>query len=974
LVLSAGPIGTKPYVDLGPSDNVAWDQPRVAVQFITDAEEVIGPNIFNSWLLDTGANSTLVFRTAVSDMNELPPRYTTEGVFHEIGVGGIQEFDVSSPYRFDFAGASGIRNTLPDTRVLSDPDNDISIFGPWGIVGMPAMTDRVTTFDFTGWTDLPDLLDLLMKTEFGDTLPPYVGDRYSVKVDNRVSFAPEPQVVSGIHPPSWADIPFLTGQLAHNDKVVEGNFLYDTGAQVSILSTAMALGLDLDSNLDGVLNEFDANFARYETVGGIGGTRTVPVMLIDEVHIPTEEGPDLVWTDLQWLILDIVDGIDAVFGFDNMTSGWIEAFSISGQSGYIMQAHADFRSWSTTGEGLIHFDINPEIHTLVDPSGPGAEINESGGLTTVSESNVDDTYEIVLTQPPTADVTVTLLSSSQVTAVDAAHPNNDYLVFTPANWNVAQVVQVAAIDDPFQESFHRGHVRHMSASDDSNYQNAGMPRVVVNIIDNDFPGVMIIPSEGATEVAEGGATDTYELVLAHPTTNDVYIELEHLSNQVTAVSAVGGSDTLVFTPANWDDPQAVLVTAVEDALAEGPHVGYITHRISTSDAGYQQAFALQELAFISDNDDDDVTPPKVLDVIAGSSSSGSGFIDAVDGGGVGGGNGMGLSLPGSEQLRNLTGTAINRIYIEFSEDVSASFTDAHLALAGTNVADYMTSAVLTYGVDGPNIGTITLSSPIANDALILAIFDTLTDTAENALDGEWTTGVSLESGNGAAGGQFNFRIDVLPGDVNDNGGVNTIDVLQTNAEIGTVVASQDDAIYDVNGNGGVNITDVLTINARVGTILPAAPQIPSPSPVGAAAGGLAAAGELGLAGRPFIFRIERPSVGGLPGIDRLPLQTDPFGSGVDFSIPSGPFAAAGSNDSADRSVEDAFDLNENGAADYFAELVASERASQESRAGSRSQESVIAQGLLEIDELMESFLDAENDLIDTGLMETDRLR
>ena len=53
---------------------------------------------------------------------------------------------------------------------------------------------------------------------------------------------------------------------------------------------------------------------------------TVPVFLIDQVHIPTDQGPDLVWTDLQWLVLDIIDEIDGVFGFDNITSGWIEGF------------------------------------------------------------------------------------------------------------------------------------------------------------------------------------------------------------------------------------------------------------------------------------------------------------------------------------------------------------------------------------------------------------------------------------------------------------------------------------------------------------------------------------------------------------------------------------------------------------------------------------------------------------------------
>ena len=45
-------------------------------------------------------------------------------------------------------------------------------------------------------------------------------------------------------------------------------------------------------------------------------------------------------------MLDIVDGLDGVFGFDLMTSGWIEAFAVDGKSGYIMQAQLDFREWA----------------------------------------------------------------------------------------------------------------------------------------------------------------------------------------------------------------------------------------------------------------------------------------------------------------------------------------------------------------------------------------------------------------------------------------------------------------------------------------------------------------------------------------------------------------------------------------------------------------------------------------------------
>jgi hypothetical protein len=247
---------------------------------------------------------------------------------------------------------------------------------------MPAMADRVTSYDFTPWSafgsgniDL-DNLDLFMHTDFSNSLPAYAGPRYSIPVDTRLKFTPDEHIVSGSFPPVWAHLPFLTGQLAQNNKVVQGNMLFDTGAQVSILSTQMAIGLGLDSNLDGVLDSKDANYARAETISGIGGSVEVPVFLIDQVHIPTSQGPDLVWTDLQWLVLDIIPGIDAIFGFDNMTSGWIETFSGNSPAGYIKQSYLDFRNWSATGRGSIYYDINPDIFSVVDLALPWSKMAE----------------------------------------------------------------------------------------------------------------------------------------------------------------------------------------------------------------------------------------------------------------------------------------------------------------------------------------------------------------------------------------------------------------------------------------------------------------------------------------------------------------------------------------------------------------------------------------------------------------------
>ncbi len=178
-------LATTPYVDLGTSDNVAWDQPRVAVELLEDAAGTrsVGPTYLNTWLLDTGANTTIAFASAVDDMRQPPYVYQTDGRFVEYGVAGAHTFDISAAYRFDFAGNDGERHTLLDGRIISDPNDDISIFGPYGIVGMPAMEGRVTTFDFTVWTYVDIFGELLMRVNFADEVP--VGRRSSLRCAGR---------------------------------------------------------------------------------------------------------------------------------------------------------------------------------------------------------------------------------------------------------------------------------------------------------------------------------------------------------------------------------------------------------------------------------------------------------------------------------------------------------------------------------------------------------------------------------------------------------------------------------------------------------------------------------------------------------------------------------------------------------------------------------------------------------------------
>ena len=118
-----------------------------------------------------------------------------------------------------------------------------------------------------------------------------------------------------------------------------------------------------------------------------------------------------------------------------------------------------------------------------------------------------------------------------------------------------------------------------------------------------LPGISIAESGGATEVTEGGATDSYSLVLGTPPAANVVVTVTP-DSQVTV-----DTPSVTFTPANWSTPQSVTVTAVNDSFNEGPHIGTISHSSSSSDPAFNGIGVAAVSAIITDNDSVTVTKP-----------------------------------------------------------------------------------------------------------------------------------------------------------------------------------------------------------------------------------------------------------------------------------------------------------------------------------------------------------------------------
>lgn len=106
----------------------------------------------------------------------------------------------------------------------------------------------------------------------------------------------------------------------------------------------------------------------------------------------------------------------------------------------------------------------------------------------------------------------------------------------------------------------------------------------IDILDDDSSGFAILESDSTTVVTEGGSTDTFTVVLNSQPTSDVVLTI--VAGDLTEATAVPA--TLTFTSIDWETPQTVTVTGVDDVEDDGDQISTIT--ISVDDAASDDAF------------------------------------------------------------------------------------------------------------------------------------------------------------------------------------------------------------------------------------------------------------------------------------------------------------------------------------------------------------------------------------------------
>jgi len=357
------PAGRSQEVRLPDICTAAWDQPELW-GILKDGGDILPPgsdDIATQFFVDTGSSGLVISKIIVDEFGIGWPDFI--GYYVEVGIGGDEVGDVTRPFTVKLL--NGSISTVPEEPEESDFDDYgefnlwarqvadvLELWDPINIAGMPVIGQRVMVIDPTPLAELDRIQTFLLPA--GDPGIPTAQLNVHVPI-TLVNFMPD-QPPPGQTFPSSADNPMIPNVvLKHGLLESTGTWLLDTGAASSFISIAQANAVDLSDKT--TLEEMIAEADFVSEVGGIGGTIIVPGFLVDEVRVPTTDGFDLVFRDVELAVIDVA-GLDGVFGINFLVPSMSLFREVEGP-GYFERIVID------TAAGVMGLDIFDDAFFIV---------------------------------------------------------------------------------------------------------------------------------------------------------------------------------------------------------------------------------------------------------------------------------------------------------------------------------------------------------------------------------------------------------------------------------------------------------------------------------------------------------------------------------------------------------------------------------------------------------------------------------
>ena len=317
----------------------------------------------------------------------------------------------------------------------------------------------------------------------------------------------------------------------------------------------------------------------------------------------------------------------------------------------------------------------------------------------------------------------------------------------------------------------------------------------------------------------GASTFNFPVRLSHPSGQTVTVDYATSDGTAQAPEDyMAASGTVTFSPG---ETEKMIPVAVIGNREHEPDETFTVNLSNPAEATISDGQGLGTI----ENDDEGI-PPTVMDVLVAGTGWDQGFLDFLEAEGLGEG-GYSIPVGSAAQLDELPWLNVDQIKIVLSEDVRVS--QSYLAVYGVDTPAYAASGFVYDS--STSTATWTFPGAFGADKLLLVLSDGVADIAGNRLDGEWTDNASTwPSGDGAAGGDFRFRLNVLAGDVDQSGEVRSSDTIKVRRKSNTVPGDADYSVfYDVDGSGEMRSSDTIKVRRLSNTELPGGEPVVPPA-------------------------------------------------------------------------------------------------------------------------------------------------
>ena len=235
--------------------------------------------------------------------------------------------------------------------------------------------------------------------------------------------------------------------------------------------------------------------------------------------------------------------------------------------------------------GTITLALGDDITcTIVNDDVPAIKAVPAADLVT-DENGTTDTFTVVLTTLPSADVVITVSSDDPSEGTVAPVE----LTFTTTDWFTPQLVTVTGVNDMVAD----GDIPYLvildpTTSTDAEYAALAPVEITAINFDNDIPGYIINPVDDLT-TTEGGGAQKVEISLRSKPTALVSMSLVRSDFTEGTVSPAN----LIIDPATWPQPaKEITITGVDDILVDGNIVYTVTITASSTDSNYSGPVAV----------------------------------------------------------------------------------------------------------------------------------------------------------------------------------------------------------------------------------------------------------------------------------------------------------------------------------------------------------------------------------------------